>query len=279
MIPRMRREGDMIRGTAALEAVGWAWQNALIGDRSGPARNGSRDAKAHTVPRSSARADRFVRTGIALLGLGLVAFLAGFLVFVAGIERTERRPAARADGIVALTGGAQRIGDAIDLLAAGYGRRLLISGVNERTSRDEIARLNPSQRHWIDCCVDLDYRARNTIGNAIETRRWMRRNHFDTVAVVTSNYHMPRTLVEIGHALVDGEAVLPHPVITDGFDVGRWWSDPATARLLAAEYVKFLVAWLRTRFESDPETSRFAVIVGRGKPVKMVAEPLLREID
>jgi hypothetical protein len=97
---------------------------------------------------------------------------------VASIERLEREPASRTDAIVALTGGAERIGDAIDLLAKGYGRRLLITGVNERTSRDQIARLNPGQRRLFDCCVDLDYRARNTIGNAIETRRWMADHRF-----------------------------------------------------------------------------------------------------
>ena len=222
------------------------------------------------------------RLGRIVVGLGCVAALAllcGFFVFAASIDRDERTLDGRADGIVALTGGAQRIGDAIDLLAGGYGRRLLITGVNERTSRDEIARLNPSQRHWIDCCVDLDYRARNTIGNAIETRRWMRAHRFNTVAVVTSNYHMPRTLVELDHALMGGDRVLPHPVIADGFDADGWWRHPGSARLLASEYLKFLVAWLRTRFETDPEQSRAAIVMGRGKPIKMVAEPLMRGRD
>ncbi|MFE1603187.1 YdcF family protein [Methylobacterium sp. ID0610] len=213
---------------------------------------------------------------IALGGAGGIVLGIGFLTFVSCLARTERPPLAYADGIVALTGGAQRIGDAIDLLAAGYGRRLLISGVNERTSREEIARLNPGQQHLFACCVDLDYRARNTIGNAIETRRWMRENGFRSVAVVTSNYHMPRTLLEIGHALADGNRVVPHPVVHDGFDPDAWWHHPASARLLASEYVKFLVAWLRTRFETDPEDSRAAVLMSRGRPLKVVAEPLVR---
>ncbi|MGY2050106.1 YdcF family protein [Methylobacterium sp. JK268] len=231
-------------------------------DRAGPAR-----------PRG------WRRLGLALLALGGLAGMAlgaGFLAFVSCLARTEQQPFARADGIVALTGGAQRIGDAIDLLAAGYGRRLLITGVNERTSREEIARLNPGQQHLIACCVDLDYRARNTIGNAIETRRWMRENGFRTIAVVTSNYHMPRTLLEIDHALSLGDRVVPHPVVHEGLDPDAWWRKPASARLLASEYVKFLVAWLRTRFETDPEDSRVAVLISRGRPSRVVAEPLLR---
>ena len=286
MTPRTRPEMEMTTDPNScaprLEAIGWAWQS--LGRKTGvalrphPAHHGRPMQSLDRSPSGPRRLARRVAKGlVAAAGLAVVLFLGGFLAFVSTIERTERRPSARADGIVALTGGAQRIGDAIDLLASGYGRRLLISGVNEHTSRDQIARLNPSQRHWIECCVDLDYRARNTIGNAIETRRWMRRNQFGTIAVVTSNYHMPRTLVEIGHALNDGESVVAYPVVPEGLDIGRWWSDPLAARLVAAEYVKFLAAWLRTRFEQDPEQSRFAVLIGRGKPVKapvrLVAEP------
>ncbi len=54
---------------------------------------------------------------------------------------------------------------------------------------------------------------------------------------------------------------------------------PSAARLVGAEYLKFLVAWLRTQVESDPEQSHFAVLVGRRKPVKIVAERLMREMN
>lgn len=266
MTRRMSASGTM----KPPEAFGWAWTD--VASRA-PGRTPPR------LPEAGAPAHAgFSRTAKAALGtasLGGVALFCGFLAFVACLERDERVPEGRADGIVALTGGAQRIGDAIDLLANGYGRRLLITGVNERTSRDEIARLNPSQRHWIECCVDLDYRARNTIGNAIETRRWMRQHRFSTVTVVTSNYHMPRTMVELDHALMGADRVVPYPVIAEGFEPDRWWSHPSSAKLLASEYLKFLVAWVRTRFEHDPERSRAAILIGRGKPIKMVAEPLL----
>ncbi|WP_375464702.1 YdcF family protein [uncultured Methylobacterium sp.] len=248
-------------------AFGWVWQDE-------PASCPRAEPKPEARPLGPA-----TRAVLGAGGLAALALAAGFLAFVAGLERSERVPQGRADGIVALTGGAQRIGDAIDLLSNGYGRRLLITGVNARTSRDEIARLNPTQAHWIACCVDLDYRARNTIGNAIETRRWMRQHRFSTVAVVTSNYHMPRTLIELDHALRGADRILPHPVIAEGFDAGSWWSSPAAARLLAAEYVKFLASWVRTRFEADPERSRVAVLIGRGKPVKMVAEPLVGRVE
>jgi uncharacterized SAM-binding protein YcdF (DUF218 family) len=221
---------------------------------------------------------RLVRVAAAaalVIGLvGLVA-LAGFVLFVQTIERYERSPSSRTDAIVALTGGAQRIGDAIDLLGRGYAGRLLITGVNEKTSLEEIARLNPGRRRVIECCVDLDYRARNTIGNAIETRRWMNENGFRSLIVVTSNYHMPRTLIELDHVL-PGARKVPFPVVPDSLEVGEWWRSPATARLLAYEYAKLLAVYVRTLVESDPESSTAANLFGGGRPVKVVAEPLLR---
>jgi uncharacterized SAM-binding protein YcdF (DUF218 family) len=197
---------------------------------------------------------------------------AGFVAFVASLERFEQPPQDRSDGIVVLTGGSQRIGDAIDLLAKGYARRLLITGVNEHTSRDEIARFNPGQRRLFDCCVDLDYRARNTIGNAIETRRWVRSHGFQSLIIVTSNYHMPRTLLELDHALPNVRKT-PYAVVTPSVRPEAWWQSVSSARLLASEYIKFVVVWLRTRLENDPERSTAAVLMSRGRPVQAIAAP------
>jgi uncharacterized SAM-binding protein YcdF (DUF218 family) len=239
-----------------MDAVGWGWSHPV---------------KAPLRRRSLTRSVLGALTSLGVLA-GLVLF-GGFLVFVYSLDRTERRPLARTDGIVALTGGSGRIGDAIDLLAQGYATRLLISGVNERTSREEIERLNPGQRRLFDCCVDLDYRARNTIGNAIETRRWTERNRFRSLIIVTSAYHMPRTLVELDHAL-PGVRKVPYAVVTSTLDPDTWWSNPTTARVLMSEYLKLLLVWTRTRFEGDPERSTAANLMSFGEPVRMIAGPL-----
>jgi len=195
-----------------------------------------------------------------------LALAAGYAGFVSRIPLSEPAAVPRTDAIVVVTGGSQRIGDAIGLLGAERGSRLLISGVNEKTGREELAKLNPSSRELLACCVDLDYRARNTIGNAIETRRWVRQHAFRSLLVVTSNYHMPRTLAELGHAM-PGLKLVPHPVVTSQMDASGWWNDWGTVRLLAPEYVKYLAARLRSVVEGDPETSRLSVIIGGRKPV------------
>lgn len=239
---------------------------------------GSGESVAEPGPRRTFLARglrRAFRLGAWTAVVGLSVCLAGFFVFIASLARYEREPQGRADAIVALTGGAERIGDAIDLLAKGYGRRLLITGVNENTSRDEIARLNPDRRRFFECCVDLDYRARNTIGNAIETRRWVRSHRFRSLIVVTSNYHMPRTLAELGHAMPEAR-VVPYAVVPASFDPESWWRSPTATKLLVTEYLKFVLVWVRTRVEADPEGSTAAALLSRGSPVKVAAEPILR---
>jgi uncharacterized SAM-binding protein YcdF (DUF218 family) len=209
-----------------------------------------------------------------LVGAACLAVLAGFGVFLASLDRLEHSPPAPTDGIVALTGGSQRIGDAIDLLAQGFARRLLITGVNERTSRDEIARLNPQKRRLVECCVDLDYRARNTIGNALETRRWAAENRFRSLIVVTSNYHMPRTLAELDHVSPEIEKV-PFPVVTSNVDAGAWWHRLATLRLLFAEYAKYVVVLARTRLAAlgPGHEGLLPAALDQPHPVQLVAKP------
>src|SRR5512135_3613531 len=111
----------------------------------------------------------------------------GFCWFVLQIPTEEVALDRKADGIVVLTGAAARIPDAIELLAAERGKRLLISGVYRNTRSTEIARLTPLYSKYFSCCIDLDRSALNTFGNAIQTRRWAREHNFNSLIIVTSN--------------------------------------------------------------------------------------------
>ncbi len=199
-------------------------------------------------PKASPPRRRGVRGALLVLGFVVLLFGIGFVWFVRALPVQEVMPQRRADGIVALTGAAFRINDALELLAAGHGRRLLITRVFPTTRSAEISRLMPEHRRWFTCCVDLDHFAVNTIGNAVETRRWARDQGFTSLIVVTSNFHMPRAMAELGHQL-PGVALVPFPVISDKVRVDSWWSSPSTARLLFSEYLKYIVAVVRTRLD------------------------------
>jgi uncharacterized SAM-binding protein YcdF (DUF218 family) len=189
---------------------------------------------------------RLARITVATTLALLAAFVVGFVWFVGRVPTAEVVLDRNADGIVVLTGGASRIADAVDLLASGRGKRLLISGVHRATTSSEIAHLVPEYQRLIACCVDLDHSAINTVGNALETRRWVKDRGFRSLIVVTSSYHMPRTMAELARQLPDVE-LIPFPVVTDKLRAEPWWSSAPTAKLLVVEYVKYIFAQIRMR--------------------------------
>ena len=70
----------------------------------------------------------------------------GFIAFLSQLRGVEIKPARNADGIVVLTGGSSRVSDAMELLAGGYGKRLLISGVHPTNAASDISRSLPDNQ-------------------------------------------------------------------------------------------------------------------------------------
>lgn len=180
-------------------------------------------------------------------GAILVAFLAGFVVFASMIARATPSLDERAEAIVVLTGGKHRLAEAARLLTERRGERLLISGVNRMTSREDLLHKSGLSSHDFECCVDIGYEAHTTSGNAEETRDWANARKYSRLIIVTSSYHMPRSLTELSRAM-PGVTLIPYPVVTRSFSSERWWTHAATARLIFSEYVKFI-----------PSAARFGV--------------------
>jgi uncharacterized SAM-binding protein YcdF (DUF218 family) len=182
-----------------------------------------------------------------LFGAGL--FSGGFVIFANQVSGMKPVRLADADGIVVFTGGAERVSGALDLLSGGHARRLLISGVHPDTSARQISRAVNAGPSLFECCVDLDRRAANTLGNASETAKWVRRNAFSSLIVVTSAYHMPRSLAELGSAMPDVRLV-PYPVTPPSLALDRWYLSRYTAVLLLQEYLKYMASKARLSLDS-----------------------------
>lgn len=176
-------------------------------------------------------------TGTLALAISALAF--GFILFASIVTRDAEPANTRADAIVVLTGGEARLLEAARLLRDQKGKRLLISGVNRKTPPDDIRKRSGITAELFTCCVDLGYDALDTFGNADETRQWMREKGFRSLIVVTSSYHMPRSLAELSLALPD-VTLVPHPVTPKSFPEAAWWLYPKTMRILVSEYLKFL---------------------------------------
>jgi len=184
---------------------------------------------------------RLVYVVLSLVVAGLVG---GFIAFAVSATTAFEAEEPKADAIVVLTGGEERISVALGLLRQGGGRRLLISGVNPRTSAAAIRGQAGERRQLFECCVDIGREANDTTGNAEEARDWAVAHGYRTLIVVTSSYHMPRTLAEFARAMPDLD-LIPHPVVSRHMRDRSWWQHPAALRLLASEYVKFIASATR----------------------------------
>jgi uncharacterized SAM-binding protein YcdF (DUF218 family) len=199
---------------------------------------------------------RFTKVLLGLMALALLALGAGFAAFANSVANAVPPSDPRADGIVVLTGGAARLDEALQLLADGHGERLLISGVNPRVKRNTLAAtIGGDLTAVFACCTDLDHRALDTIGNAAEAARWADAQDFSSLIVVTSAYHMPRSMVELSGAM-PGVRLVPYPVRNPDLHLADWWRDRAAFSLLAREYGKFLAAEARQALIPDRPASR-----------------------
>jgi uncharacterized SAM-binding protein YcdF (DUF218 family) len=164
----------------------------------------------------------------------LVAWLTGFAWFVGFMPSAPALESVdHGDGIVVLTGGAGRIAAGLEALAAGRGKRLLISGVNGELARSTILNAIGGDRQLTECCIDLGREASDTRGNALEALNWAREHDYASLVVITANYHMRRSLIEI-EVLDRDVTIYPYAIETDG-GWGR----------LALEYSKYLISLAR----------------------------------
>jgi len=204
--------------------------------------------------RKAVRTRRIRSVGVKLVLLASILLAAGFVFFIWLLPSREIALDRNADGIVVLTGGDSRVSDALELLASGRGKRLLITGAYPGTTTSDIAREVLNYDRVLACCVDLDYSALNTLGNAVQARHWAIQHDFHSLIIVTSAYHMPRALAELSHQLPD-VALIPYPVVSDRLRIEPWWSNGATTKLVLSEYIKYLAAKVRMHFDSISATS------------------------
>lgn len=162
---------------------------------------------------------------VAVLALG---WAGGFLWF--SLTLPDPAPiAVKTDAVVVLTGGAGRLARGLAVLEAGSAERMLVSGVDRKTTRKQLAAAANSPKSRFKT-TDLGYEAIDTRSNAEETARWVAQHQFSTIRLVTSAGHMRRARLELSRVLP--ASVL---VVSDAVPV-----EPK-APSIAAEYSKYLL--------------------------------------
>lgn len=213
-------------------------------------------AAPHAASRQRPRKPGWVVRNMLKLGAAavflVVAGFAAFSLYVSNLATP--RDVAQADAIIVLTGGQARLEPALELLKAGKGTRLLISGVHPKTGPKTLSAATGNDRRLFNCCVDFDYAALDTTGNAEQSAIWVENHNYRSVILVTNNYHMPRTMLEMGRLIGDEAELRPYPVVNTKLDLGRVISEPEAFRVMFTEYAKYVAALARSAWPTDHAT-------------------------
>lgn len=169
----------------------------------------------------------------------LLVWFGGYLWYINKLTSGELTVNEKTDAIVVLTGGQNRLNVAIKLLEDGLAERLYISGVDEKVTRAELLNLLGSKKELEECCIESGSQAEDTVGNAIETLKWLENNNIKTLRVVTSLEHMPRAMVEFKR-FIPKIKFIEHPV-------GSWRPENINYFSLSQEYSKYIISLLRAK--------------------------------
>ncbi len=166
----------------------------------------------------------------------LVLWAAGFIAFtISVVSMSPQSVDETTDSIVVLTGGRDRVEEGLKLYAMGRTSHLFISGVHEDVKKREILGRWKGDNALPPCCVTLGYEATTTEQNAQETRKWIESEDYNSIRLVTSNYHMPRAYAELAHALPNID-IYPNPMKQPDLD----YLSTRFIKLVFVEYHKWM---------------------------------------
>ncbi len=175
-----------------------------------------------------------------LVVLGLA--LASFQQFVLTLPNADAKLPQPIDGLVVATGGQLRIQKGVELLASGKGDRMLISGVGKGITKEllkENLALSSRQASFFDCCVEIEFMATDTNGNAEATFEWMQKHALEDILLVSANYHLPRAELIFKQYLPENSLYVK-AVNPPDLKLSTWYTNWQTTRLLLKEYLKYI---------------------------------------
>lgn len=174
---------------------------------------------------------------ILIVFFSLVAlWAAGFVGFTLNVvTMSPQNEDETTDAIVVLTGGNERVEEGLKLFATGRASHLFISGVHEDVKKRELLDRWTGNTSMPPCCVTLGYEATTTKQNAQETRKWLEERDYQSIRLVTGNYHMPRAYIEMAHAL-PGIDIYANPMKQPDLD----YLSVRFIKLVFVEYHKWL---------------------------------------
>jgi uncharacterized SAM-binding protein YcdF (DUF218 family) len=172
----------------------------------------------------------------------ILVWTIGLSIFAWKINHFKSPETSKTDAIIVLTGGRNRISEAVKILENGVSDLLFISGVAKDISLKEIQNINkisllPNKK------ITIGHNASNTVENAVETTEWIKKTNIKSIRLVTSNYHIMRSYLEFRKQNPELEIII-HPVYSEKIQK-KWWTSWRTFSLISEEYNKVIYVYCR----------------------------------
>ena len=186
----------------------------------------------------------------------LLIFLISLFRFKETILSFKKYNSTESSNIVILTGGTNRIKDGLKIIE-GFNKsrkinfKILVSGTGKGfTKKILMKQIEPNfNPDLIECCIDLDSVSKNTFTNAIETSKWARKNNISKFILITSNYHMPRAILEFKN-IMPNKKIYTFSIKPKKHNIKKWLHSYQTFNLIFLEFCKYIFASLRIKISS-----------------------------
>ena len=88
--------------------------------------------------------------------------------------------------------------------------------------------------------------SKNTLTNAIETAKWAKINDVKEFILITSNYHMPRAILEFKNVMPTYK-IYTFPITSRKHNIENWMKSYETFSLILKEFCKYVISDLRIK--------------------------------
>ena len=188
-----------------------------------------------------------------ILILFISYFFVGLFNFQEKILSLEKSRNIVKSNIVILTGGSNRIKEGLKIVnninkLTKTDFKILISGTGKGFTKATLKKILTSDFNLklVECCIELESISKDTYSNAFETYKWTKKNDVDNIILITSNYHMPRAILEFKNRMPN-QQIFTYPITPKNHDIKNWLYSSDTFSLIFFEYSKLLIASLRLK--------------------------------
>ena len=173
-----------------------------------------------------------------VVAMGVVAFLS------IGYYLSPQSPLAKADVIVAISGGdtLARTDEAVRLYRAGYAPKIIFSGAALDANGPSNARAMATAAEAegvASSAIALDESSTNTRQNATDVAAIVHQQAYHSLILVTSPYHQRRAYIVFKRAL-PGVTIINHSSYDQTWRRSDWWATSTSRSLTLSELQKVI---------------------------------------